>query len=99
MIGDFDAYYKIIDTQRKIDTEFIKQLAVYIDNKLQETDIPTFSISFLKFNPKEENIEFTINLNTNSQDEIALNKQGILNPHVFIVTNLINLLKQSLLII
>lgn len=99
MIGDFDAYYKIIDTQRKVDTEFIKQLAVYIENKLQETDIPTFSISFLKFNPKEENIEFTINLNTNSQDEIALNKQGILNPHVFIVTNLINLLKQSLLII
>jgi hypothetical protein len=98
-IEDFDNYYKIIDTQRDVDTEFIKQLATYIENKLQETDIPTFSINFLKFNPKEEKVEFTIDLNTHSQDEIALNKQGILNPHVFIVTNLINLLKQSLLVI
>lgn len=99
MIEDFDNYYKIIDTQRSVDTEFIKQLATYVDNKLQETDIPTFSINFLKFNPKEETIDFIIDLNTHSQDEIALNKQGILNPHVFIVTNLINLLKQSLLVI
>ncbi|HCY21622.1 TPA: hypothetical protein DIC40_07425 [Patescibacteria group bacterium] len=99
MIEDFDNYYKIIDTQRTVDTEFIKQLATYVDNKLQETDVPTFSINFIKFNPKEETLDFTIDLNTHSQDEIALNKQGILNPHVFIVTNLINLLKQSLLVI
>jgi len=98
-IWDFDNYYKIIDTQREVDTEFIKQLATYIDNKLQETDIPTFSITFQKFNPKEEKIDFVIDLNTHSQDEIALNKQWILNPHVFIATNIINLLKQSLLVI
>ncbi len=98
-IEDFDNYYKIIETQRTVDTSFIKQLATYVENKLQETDVPTFSINFLKFNPKEDKIDFTIDLNTNSQDEIALNKQGILNPHVFIVTNLINLLKQSLLVI
>lgn len=99
IIEDFDNYYKIIESQRTVDTEFIKQLATYVDNKLQETDIPMFSINFLKFNPKDNKIDFTIDLNTNSQDEIALNKQWILNPHVFIVTNLINLLKQSLLII
>lgn len=98
-IEDFDNYYKIIETQREVDTDFIKQLANYVENKLQETDVPTFSINFLKFNPKEDKVEFTIDLNTNSQDEISLNKQWILNPHVFIVTNLINLLKQSLLVI
>ncbi len=98
-IWDFDNFYKIIDTQRNVDTDFIKQLASYIDNKLQDSDVPTFNINFLKFNPKEDKIEFTIDLNTNTQDEIALSKQGILNPHVFIVTNIINLLKQSLLVI
>ncbi len=98
-IWDFDNYYKIIDTQRDTNTNFIKQLASYIDNKLQESDIPTFSINFANFNPKEDFVEFTIELNTNTQDEIALNKKWILTPHVFILTNLINLLKQSLLVI
>jgi len=74
-IEDFDNYYKIIETQREVDTDFIKQLANYVENKLQETDVPTFSINFLKFNPKEDKVEFTIDLNTNSQDEISLNKQ------------------------
>lgn len=99
VVWDFDNYYKIIDTQRNVDTDFIKQLAAYIDNKLQETNVPTFNIDFLKFNPKEDNIDFIIDINTSTQDEIAINKKGILNPHVFIVTNLINLLKQSLLVI
>ncbi|HCB51280.1 TPA: hypothetical protein DEP21_01710 [Patescibacteria group bacterium] len=97
--NDFDNYYKLIDTTNKTDTKFLKQLASYVDMKLQQTDIPTFSINFDNFNPKQDTIKFSIDLNTNAQDELALSKQGILNPHLYIVTNLINLLKQSLLVI
>lgn len=98
-IKDFENYYKLIEPEKKVNTKFITQLANYIDNKLQDTELPTFSINFIWFNPKEDKVDFTIGLNTTSQDELALNKQGILTPHVFIVTNIINLLKQSLLII
>ncbi len=98
-INDFNNYYKRIDTTSKIDTNFIKQLANYINIKLLETDIPTFNINFLWFNPKDDKIEFIIELNTNIQDEMVLNKQWIINPHVFIATNLIIFLKQSLLVI
>jgi len=100
-INDFDNYYKLIDPtdKTKLDLTFLKKLAYYVDTKLQQTDIPTFWIIFSTFDPKQDNVSFTIDLNTNPEDEIALSKQWILNPHLYVVTNLINLLRESLLII
>ncbi len=97
--NDFNNYYQIIDTKTTIKPDFLKKLASYTDKKLEEKDIPSYSISFPEFNPKNTKIKFTTDLNTNTQDELALSKIWIINPHLFIVTDLINSLKQSLLVV
>ena len=97
--NDFNNYYQIIDTKSTIDPEFVKKLASYADRKLQEKDIPSYAITFPEFNPKLPNVQFTTDINTNKQDELALNQIGVVNPHLYIITNLINTLKQSLLVI
>jgi hypothetical protein len=100
-VGDFDNFYRMIDTQRSkvVDVEFMKKILPYIDSKLEETGVPVFTINFSRFDPESKFLDFSITLSTNSQDEYALNKQGILNPHVYVSTNLVNLLRQSLLVI
>ncbi|MFA5747968.1 MAG: hypothetical protein WC872_02530 [Candidatus Absconditabacterales bacterium] len=101
LIGDFDRYYNIVDVETKdqIDKGFFKKLISYIDMKLEQTSLPSFSIVFQKFDPKQEQISFSVEVNTFQQDEIALIKKGIINPHVFIITSLLNLLKQSKFVI
>lgn len=96
---EFDTYYKIINTKSNVDPDFIKKIASYADRKLKEKELPNYTITFPEFNPKQEEIKFTTDINTNRQDELALNKIGIINPHLYIITNLINTLKQSLLVI
>lgn len=97
--NDFNNYYQIIDTKSSIDPDFVKKLASYADRKLQEKDIPSYAITFPEFDPKLTNIKFTTDINTNKQDELALNQVGVINPHLYIITNLIDTLKQSLLVI
>lgn len=96
---EFDTYYKIINTKSNVDPEFIKKIASYADRKLNEKELPNYTITFPEFNPKQEEIKFMTDINTNRQDELALNKIGIINPHLYIITNLLNTLKQSLLVI
>jgi hypothetical protein len=71
---DFDNYYNIIDTKSTIDPDFVKKLANYIDKKLEETEIPTYTITFPEFDSRQNTINFSTELNTNKQDEIFLNK-------------------------
>lgn len=97
--NDFNNYYAIVDTKSKISADFIKQLASYTENKLEEKEYPSYTITFPGFNPKKTSIGFTTDISTNNQDEAALSKLRISNPHLFIITNLINSLKQSLLVI
>ncbi|MCF7834926.1 hypothetical protein K9M48_02625 [Candidatus Gracilibacteria bacterium] len=93
-IGDFDMYYKMTN-QTGFDTSFFKRLMYYIDLKIEQTEIPSFSIIFNGFNSNSNNISFSINVDTFRQDEISLINKGILNPHIFVVNSLINFLKQS----
>jgi hypothetical protein len=93
-VWDFDMYYKIND-QNKFDTQFFKKLIYYIDLKLEQTEIPSFSIIFNWFNANSNQISFSINVDTFRQDELSLIRKWISNPHIFIVNNLINFLKQS----
>lgn len=94
VVGDFDARYA---TQKDtwVDPAFFKQVLYYIDQKLEQTQIPSFSIVFQKFDPRAETISFSIEVNTFQQDEAALVDAGIVNPHIFIVTSVIHLLQQS----
>jgi hypothetical protein len=71
----------------------------FIDAKLEQTELPSFAITFQNFDPTKKQISFKVEVNTFQQDEAALTKKGIINPHIFIVSNLLNLIKQSLFVI
>jgi hypothetical protein len=47
----------------------------HIDTKLEQTEIPSFSILFKKFDPSKKEISFTIDVNTFQKDEIALTQR------------------------
>jgi hypothetical protein len=98
VIWDFDKYYNITDDQL-FNTDFFKELIHYTDNKLEQTELPSFSITFQAFDQNKDEITFNIDINTFKQDEIELAKKGILSPHIFIFNNLINNLKQSKFIV
>lgn len=99
VIGDFDRYYSIAKEEKTFNTKLFKQLIYYLDLKLEFTDIPSFNIMFQKFNANDDEITFSIDINTFKQDELELAKQWIINPHIFILTNLVNSLKQSKFIV
>lgn len=94
VIGDFDVRYAN-QPNTNIDTNFLKQLLYYIDQKLEQTEFPSLNITFQRFDPRAETITFSIQVNTFPQDEAALVQAGIVNPHIYIVTNIIHLLKQN----
>lgn len=100
LVGDFDRYYALVDKEGTTpDTNFFKKMMYYVDTKLEQTDLPSFSITFKKYDPTQKQISFTVDVNTFKQDEIALIKKGIINPHIFILSNLLNLIKQSVFVV
>ncbi len=100
LVGDFDRYYTIIQpNDTGLDRPFFKKIMSLVDAKLEQTALPSFAITFQKFDPTQKQISFNVEVNTFAQDEAALTKKGIINPHIFIVTNLLNLIKQSLYVL
>lgn len=100
LVGDFDRYYALIDKEKPpFDANFFKKMMYYVDTKLEQTDLPSFSITFKKYDPTQQQISFTVEVNTFKQDEVALIKKGIINPHIFILSNLLNLIKQSVFVV
>ena len=76
LVGDFDRYYTLIDKEDKsFDTNFFKKMMFYVDTKLEQTDLPSFSITFKRYDPTQKQISFTLDVNTFKQDEIALIKK------------------------
>jgi hypothetical protein len=98
-IGDFDLYYQDILKDADFDKSLFKNVMKYLDIMLEQSDIPSFSILFNGFNAGSKTINFNIEVNTTKQDELRLIAKGIKNPHIFIFTSLVNLLKQSVFII
>ena len=98
-IGDFDLYYQYILKDLDFDRGLFKNIMKYIDIILEQSEIPSFSILFNGFDANQQMINFDIEINTTKEDELKLVSRGIKNPHIFILTNLINLLKQSIFII
>ena len=94
VIRDFENYYNLTN-ETNFDIKFFKELMKYTDTKLEQTELPSFSINFQKFDKNSNQITFNIDINTFKQDEIELAKKWILSPHVFILNNLINNLRQS----
>nr|MBR6100279.1 hypothetical protein [bacterium] len=71
----------------------------YLNNQIEYNDMPSFSITFNSFDGKSNNITFSVEVNTTIEDEKALTQEGIKNPHIFIISELIKLLKQSTFIV
>lgn len=98
-IDDFSEYYRKIMKESDFDISFFKTLMEFIDNKLEYSNVPSFSITFNSFDGKSNSIGFTVEVNTLKEDEYALIQQGVKSPHIFIVSELIKLLKQSTFIV
>ena len=94
-INDFDKYYKVIKQEESFDTIFFKKLMKYINAQIEYNEMPSFSITFNSFDWKSNSITFSVEVNTTIEDELALSQQGIKSPHIFIISELIKLLKLS----
>jgi hypothetical protein len=76
LVGDFDRYYTVIDqNDTGLDRPFFKKIMSLIDVKLEQTALPSFAITFQKFDPTQKQISFKVDVNTFAQDEAALTKR------------------------
>ena len=98
-IWDLDLYYNNTLKDDSIDIGQFKNSMNAISQLLEKEDTTLFSITFNWFNAKDKNITFNIEVYTNQDDERSLMAQWKKNPNIFILTNIINLLKQSSFII
>lgn len=97
-IWDLDLYYKLAK-DNSIDIRLFKNSMNAINQLLEKWEFSLFSITFNWFNAADKNIQFNIEVYTNQEDEKALMLQWKKNPNIFILTNIINSLKQSSFII
>lgn len=93
--NDFNNYYTYVDTNATIDKRIFPILMNYLDAKLEDSDFPSLEINIRNFDPLQNNISFGIDLNTFQEDELQLLNKGILNPHIYLATKIINLLRES----
>ena len=98
VVGDLDLYYQLVN-DTSINIKLFKNAMHAISQLLEKEDTSLFSITFNWFNAADKSIQFNIEVYTNQEDERALISQWKRNPNIFILTNIINLLKQSSFII
>ena len=98
-IGDLDLYYNNKLRDDSVNIKLFKNSMNAISQLLEKEDTTLFSITFNWFNAQDKNITFNIEVYTNQDDERSLMAQWKRNPNIFILTNIINLLKQSSFII
>jgi hypothetical protein len=67
-----------------------------LQSKLENTDVPSLEIAMKNINPLDNTISLGVDINTFKEDEAQLTAtKNILNPHIYLVTNLINHLRES----
>lgn len=98
-IGDFKRYFRYEEKDEKTDVLLLSKILVVISNKLEQTDLPSLQIAFDSFSPTAKELGFNVTINTLPEDEAAFISKGIINPHIFIISTLVNLLKQSIFVI
>ena len=98
-IWDLDLYYNNRLKDDSINIKMFKNSMNAISQLLEKEDTSLFSITFNWFNAKDKKITFKIDVYTNQDDERSLMAQWKRNPNIYILTNIINLLKQSSFII
>lgn len=98
-IGDFANYFNYDEKNTAINSSLLSKILVIIDNKLEQSELPSLQINFDRFTPNSKSLGFRITVNTLPEDEAAFLKKWIINPHIFIISSMVNLLKQSLFVI
>lgn len=93
--NDFSNYYTYVDANASIDRRVFPILMSYLDAQLEDSDFPSLAINIRNFDPLQNNISFGIDINTFQEDELQLLNKGILNPHIYLATKIINLLRES----
>lgn len=98
-VNDFSNYFTYEDTTTQLDTNLFSKIFNLIDSKLEKSDISSLQIEFNRFDPNVKNIGFRVTVNTLAEDDNAFIARGIINPHIFIISTLVTLLKQSAFVI
>lgn len=98
-VNDFENYFLYEDTENPIDTVLFGKLFSLIDERLENSLVSSLQIDFNRFNPNAKNIAFRVTVNTLQEDDIGFMARWILNPHVFITSTLVSLLRQSLFVV
>lgn len=99
IINDFNNYFTYEDKETKIDTTLFSNIFSLVDSKLEKSDIASLQIDFNRFDPNQKNIWFRVTVNTLAEDDVAFMARWIINPHIFIISTLVTLLKQSFFVI
>lgn len=98
-IWDFANYFRYDNKDSDVDPTLLSNILVIINNKLEQSEIPSLQIAFDNFSPHTQSLGFDVTINTLPEDESIFLEKGILNPHIFIISTLVNLLRQSLVVI
>ncbi len=99
IINDFNNYFIYEDKNATIDTILFSNIFTLVDSKLEKSDVASLQIDFNNFDPNQKNIWFRVTVNTLAEDDVAFMARWIINPHIFIISTLVTLLKQSLFVI
>lgn len=98
-INDFANYFRYEQPDANVDNILLSRLLELVENRLETSSVASIKIDFNRFDPSAKNLAFEVTISTLAEDEVAFLAKGILNPHVFILSTLVNLLKQSLFVI
>jgi hypothetical protein len=98
-INDFNNYFTYEDKDIVFDTKLFSNIVSLVDAKLEKSDVASLQIEFNRFDPNVKNIGFRVTVNTLAEDDAAFMARWILNPHIFIISTLVTLLKQSFFVI
>lgn len=96
-IGDFFNYYTYVDSSFTNDDKRLFLLTMdIIQAKLENTDFPSLDVSVRNIDTINNSINLNIEINTFKEDEAALTlDNGILNPHIYLITSIVNHLRES----
>lgn len=94
-IGDFERYYRAYNATGFDSRVFLTTMHL-IQLKLENSDFPSLDVSMRSIDPLQNTINLWIEINTLKEDELQLTQsRWILNPHIYLVTSIINNLRES----
>lgn len=94
-IGDFERYYRAYQVTGFNQRVFLATMNL-IQFKLENTDFPSLDVSMKSIDPLQNTINLGVEINTFKDDEMQLTQsKWILNPHIYLVTSVINNLRTS----